>query len=206
MAETNTNAQILPDLDAYFRNQGKPAGYQPEDWEIDLAISILKPVTKELMMRQFAPKEGAEKLGTRTNEVTKDVLRTIEYPDGTFKPYETPMIQTTEGYQELVAPGTTRSITNIDTGQIPKGYVAAGSGWGVGQQLTVGANNDAARAAAAQQGQAAPAQKPFTMRTAEGQTLTFSNAYDIRAALDRGELTIPEADLAIKKSGFQIPR
>jgi hypothetical protein len=44
------------------------------------------------------------------------------------------------------------------------------------------------------------------MKTSEGQSLTFSNAYDIRAALMRGEMTVPEAEAAIKQSGFQIPR
>jgi hypothetical protein len=211
MAETNTNAQILPDLDAYFRNQGKPAGYQPEDWEIDLAISILKPVTKELMMRQFAPKEGAEKLGTRTNEVTQDVLRTIEYPDGTFKPYETPVIQTTDGFQEIVAPGATRAITNIDTGQVPKGYVAAGGGWMGGQQPTVGMNNDAARAAAAaQQGQAAtpapsaaPSRPPLTMTNSAGASMTFASPYQVREAFTKKQISHDEAKRALLHWGME---
>jgi hypothetical protein len=212
MAETNTNRQMLPDLDSYFRNQGKPPGYQPEDWEIDLAISILKPVTKELMMRQFAPKEGAEKLGTRTNEVTQDVLRTIEYPDGTFKPYEAQVIQTTDGYEELIAPGTSRPITNQVTQRQPKGYVASGGGWGMGQQLTVGANNDAARAsAAAQQGQpAAPspapatnAPPPLTMTNSAGAPMTFASPYQVREALTNNQINYDEAKRALLHWGMK---
>jgi hypothetical protein len=210
MAETNTNRPALPDLDSYFRNQGKRVGYQPEDWEIELAVSILKPVTKELMMRQFAPKEGAEKLGTRTNEVTSDVLRTIEYPDGTFKPYEAQIIQTTGGFEELVGPGTTRAVTNRDTGQQPKGYVASGGGWGVGPQPTVGMGNDAARAAAAaQQGQAAPAapapqaQQPLTMTNSAGAAMTFSSPYQVREAFMKNQINHDEAKSALLHWGMK---
>ena len=208
MAETNTNRPALPDLDSYFRNQGKPVGYQPEDWEVEMAISILKPVTKELIMRQFAPKEGAEKLGTRTNEVTQDVLRTIEYPDGTFKPYEAQIIQTTGGFEELVGPGTTRAVTNRDTGQQPKGYVASGGGWGMGQQLTVGANNDAARAAAAaQQGQAAApapdAPPPFSMTNSAGAAMTFASPYQVRGAFTNNQINYDEAKRALLHWGIK---
>jgi hypothetical protein len=210
MAETNTNRPALPDLDSYFRNQGKRVGYQPEDWEVEMAISILKPVTKELIMRQFAPKEGAEKLGTRTNEVTQDVLRTIEYPDGTFKPYEAQIIQTTGGFEELVGPGTTRAVTNRDTGQQPKGYVASGGGWGVGPQPTVGMGNDAARAAAAaQQGQAAPAapapqaQQPLTMTNSAGAAMTFSSPYQVREAFMKNQINHDEAKSALLHWGMK---
>jgi hypothetical protein len=175
-----------------------------------MAISILKPVTKELIMRQFAPKEGAEKLGTRTNEVTQDVLRTIEYPDGTFKPYEAQIIQTTGGFEELVGPGTTRAVTNRDTGQQPKGYVASGGGWGVGPQPTVGMGNDAARAAAAaQQGQAAPAaptpqaQQPLTMTNSAGAAMTFSSPYQVREAFMKNQINHDEAKSALLHWGMK---
>ena len=161
-------------------------------------------------MRQFAPKEGAEKLGTRTNEVTQDVLRTIEYPDGTFKPYEAQIIQTTGGFEELVGPGTTRAVTNRDTGQQPKGYVASGGGWGVGPQPTVGMGNDAARAAAAaQQGQAAPAapapqvQQPLTMTNSAGAAMTFSSPYQVREAFMKNQINHDEAKSALLHWGMK---
>jgi hypothetical protein len=212
MSDTNTNNPSLPDFDSFFKNQGKPIGYDPTDAEMDLARAVLVPVTKELIMRQFAPKEGAEKLGTRTNEVTSDVLRTIEYPDGTFKPYEAQIIQTTGGFEELVGPGTTRAITNRDTGRQPQGYVASGGGWGMGQQLTVGANNDAARAAAAaQQGQAvapAPAPAPdapppLSMTNSAGAAMTFASPYQVREAFMKNQINQDEAKRALLHWGMK---
>jgi hypothetical protein len=212
MSDTNTNNPSLPDFDSFFKNQGKPIGYDPTDAEMDLARAVLVPVTKELIMRQFAPKEGAEKLGTRTNEVTSDVLRTIEYPDGTFKPYEAQVIQTTGGFEELVGPGTTRAITNRDTGRQPQGYVASGGGWGMGQQLTVGANNDAARAAAAaQQGQAvapAPAPAPdapppLSMTNSAGAAMTFASPYQVREAFMKNQINQDEAKRALLHWGMK---
>jgi hypothetical protein len=203
MAETNTNRPALPDLDSYFRNQGKPVGYQPEDWEVEMAISILKPVTKELIMRQFAPKEGAEKLGTRTNEVTQDVLRTIEYPDGTFKPYEAQIIQTTGGFEELVGPGTTRAVTNRDTGQQPKGYVASGNFYGMGQPVVGGDNSAARDAAAAATASPTPAPQPVTYTNAAGKVLRFNNIYDVRAALKAND--IDEQDAVTVGTRFPLP-
>jgi hypothetical protein len=210
MSDTNTNTATLPDFNAFFKNQGKPIGYVPTDAEMELAKAVLVPVTKELVMRQFAPPEGAAKLGTRTNEITKDVLRTIEYPDGSFKPYEVPQLQTTDGYQEMFAPGTARTITNVTTGAPARGYVASGSIYGVNQPV-VGGDNSAARAAAAaatggspaptQAPQSAPAPKPYTMTNAEGAVMTFTDPYQVRAALDRGELTLDEA----RKAALQFP-
>lgn len=208
MSETNTNRQALPDFDSFFKNQGKPIGYDPTDAEMELAKAVLVPVTKELVMRQFAPPEGAVKLGTRTNEMTKDVLRTIEYPDGSFKPYEVPQLQTTEGYQEMFAPGTARTITNVDTGAPAKGYVTRGSIYDVNQPV-VGGDNSAARAAAAAatggspvpSPTPSPTPKPYTMTNAEGAVMTFTDPYQVRAALDRGELTLDEA----RKAALQFP-
>jgi hypothetical protein len=212
MSETNTNRQALPDFDSFFKNQGKPIGYDPTDAEMELARAVLVPVTKELIMRQFAPPQGAERLGTRTNEVTRDVLRTVEYPDGSFKPYEVPMLQTTDGYQELVAPGTTRGVTNIDTSAAAKGYVASGNFYGGGQSV-VGGDNSAARDAAAAATSGSPtttptpsptpaaSPKPYTMTNAEGAVMTFTDPYQVRAALDRGELTLDEA----RKAALQFP-
>ena len=202
-----SNRAILPDLDSFFLNQGKPIGYDPSDAEIEMAKAILVPVTKELMMRQFAPPQGAERLGTRTNEVTRDVLRTVEYPDGSFKPYEVPMLQTKDGYQEMVAPGTAKTVTNIITGKPAQGYVASGSFYGGGQGV-VGVDNNAARdAAAAASGSPAPTPspsptpRPYTMTNAEGTVMTFTDPYQVRAALDRGELTLDEA----RKAALQFP-
>ena len=212
MSDTNTNRVALPDFDSFFKNQGKPIGYDPTDAEMELARAVLVPVTKELIMRQFAPPEGAVKLGTRTNEMTKDVLRTIEYPDGSFKPYEVPMLQTTDGYQELVAPGTSRGVTNVITSAPAKGYVASGSFYGGGQGV-VGMDNSAARdAAAAATGGSptptpaptpapSPTPRPYTMTNAEGTVMTFTDPYQVRAALDRGELTLDEA----RKAALQFP-
>ena len=212
MSDTNTNRASLPDFDSFFKNQGKPIGYDPTDAEMELARAVLVPVTKELIMRQFAPKEGAERLGTRTNEVTQDVLRTIEYPDGTFKPYEAQIIQTTGGFEELIGPGTTRAITNRDTGKQPQGYVAAGGGWGMGSQPTVGANNNAARAAvAAQQGQpAAPSPAPatsappsLTMTNSAGAAMTFASPYQVREAFTNNQINYDEAKRALLHWGIQ---
>ena len=204
-----TNRATLPDLDSFFLNQGKPVGYDPSDAEIEMAKAILVPVTKELMMRQFAPPQGAERLGARTNEVTRDVLRTVEYPDGSFKPYEVPMLQTTDGYQELVAPGTTRGVTNIDTSAAAKGYVASGSFYGGGQPV-VGGDNSAARdaAAAATGGSPAPApasspRPPLSITNAEGRPMTFESPYQVRQAFAAGELTQGEAKQALLHWGMK---
>lgn len=210
MSDTNTNTATLPDFNAFFKNQGKPIGYEPTDAEMELARAVLVPVTKELMMRQFAPPEGAIDLGARTNKVTKDVLRTIEYPDGSFKTYEVPMLQTTDGYQELVAPGTSRGVTNILSGAEAKGYVAGGSVYSINQPV-VGGDNSAARAAAAAATGGSPAPtptpsptpRPYTMTNAEGTVMAFANPYQVREALNRGELTIDEARRAALQ--FQLP-
>lgn len=216
MAETNTNRQALPDFDAFFKNQGKPIGYVPTDAEMELAKAVLVPVTKELVMRQFSPPEEAVGLGTRTNPVTRDVLRTIEYPDGSFKPYEAQMLQTTDGYQELVAPGTVRAVTNINTGAPAKGYVASGSFY-AGSQQTVGQDNDAAKAAAAAATSPSPSpaqtpapramptqsQSPYTMTNAQGTALTFSNPYQVRQAFIAKELTHGEAKQALLHWGIK---
>lgn len=216
MSNTNTNAPALPDLDAFFLNQGKPIGYEPTDIEIEIAKSILVPVTKELMMRKFAPPEEAVGLGTRTNPVTRDVMRTIEFPDGSFKPYEAQMLQTTDGYQELVAPGTVRAVTNVDTGAPAKGYVASGSFYAGSQQM-VGQDNDAAKAAAAAATSHSPSpaqtpapramptqsQSPYTMTNAQGTALTFSNPYQVRQAFIAKELTHGEAKQALLHWGIK---
>lgn len=206
MSDTNTNTATLPDFNAFFKNQGKPIGYVPTDAEMELAKAVLVPVTKELVMRQFAPPEGAAKLGTRTNEITKDVLRTIEYPDGSFKPYEVPQLQTTDGYQEMFAPGTARTITNVTTGAPARGYVASGSIYGVNQPV-VGGDNSAARAAAAAAtgGSPAPtaAPQPYAMTNAEGAAMSFSNPYDVRAAFKGGSLTQEEARKALSHFGIK---
>lgn len=203
-----TGKMLLNENDI-FRMMGKAPGYAPTDQELQSARAMIKTFNTRQLETVFGYKEPTNvvKYNTATNEVTDEVYSVGRNARGEIVeriPEE--LIQTTDGFQRYLGAGRTADLTNTNRMDTPKGYVAAGSGFGMFPQLTVGANNDAARAAAAQQGQAAPAQKPFTMRTAEGQTLTFSNAYDIRAALDRGELTIPEADLAIKKSGFQIPR
>jgi hypothetical protein len=203
MSDTNKNNPSLPDFDSFFKNQGKPIGYDPTDAEMELARAVLVPVTKELIMRQFAPKEGAEKLGTRTNEVTQDVLRTIEYPDGTFKPYEAQIIQTTGGFEELVGPGTTRAVTNRDTGQQPKGYVASGNFYGMGQPVVGGDNSAARDAAAAATASPTPAPQPVTYTNAAGKVLRFNNIYDVRAALKAND--IDEQDAVTVGTRFPLP-
>lgn len=198
-----TNKATLPDLDSFFLNQGKPVGYDPSDAEIEMAKAILVPVTKELMMRQFAPPQGAERLGARTNEVTRDVLRTVEYSDGSFKPYEVPMLQTTDGYQELVAPGTTRGVANIDTSAAAKGYVASGSFYGMGQPVVGGDNSAARDAAAAATASPTPTPQPYAMTNAEGTAMSFASPYDVRAAFKQGGLTQDEARKALSHFGIK---
>lgn len=124
MSDTNINSISLPDLDMYFKAKGKPAGYAPKDWEIEQALSVLKTVETDILKGHFSPKKEADKLGTRTNPVTQDVLRTIEYGDGSFKPYDVPTIQTTDGFQEVYQPGTTRGLTNAVTSAPALGYAA----------------------------------------------------------------------------------
>ena len=217
---TNTNAlptippaeqtgKMLLNENDIFRMMGKAPGYAPTDQELQSARAMIKTFNTRQLETVFGYKEPTNvvKYNTATNEVTDEVYSVGRNArDEIVERIPEELIQTTDGFQRYLGAGRTADLTNTNRMDTPKGYVAVGSGWGMGPQPTVGANNDAARAAAAQQGQAAPAQKPFTMRTAEGQTLTFSNAYDIRAAFMRGELTAPEADLAIKKSGFQLPR
>jgi hypothetical protein len=122
----------------YFRSKGKAEGYEPKDWEIEQALSVLKTVETDILKNHFSPKKEADKLGTRTNPVTQDVLRTIEYGDGSFKPYDVPTIQTTDGFQEVYQPGTTRGLTNAVTSAPALGYASrlddmGGGGATIGQ-------------------------------------------------------------------------
>jgi hypothetical protein len=199
-----------------FRMMGKEPGYAPSDQELASARAMTKTFNTRQLENVFGYKEptSVTKYNTATNEVTGAVYEVGRNARGDIMERINPeILQTTDGYQQYLGQGRTADLTNTNRMDTPKGYAAMGGGWLGGQQPTVGMNNDAARAAAAaQQGQVAPApsaaptQKPFTMKTSEGQSLTFSNAYDIRAALMRGELTVPEAEAAIKQSGFQIPR
>jgi hypothetical protein len=199
-----------------FRMMGKEPGYAPSDQELASARAMIKTFNTRQLENVFGYKEptSVTKYNTATNEVTGAVYEVGRNARGDIMERINPeILQTTDGYQQYLGQGRTADLTNTNRMDTPKGYAAMSGGWMGGQQPTVGMNNDAARAAAAaQQGQAAPApsaaptQKPFTMKTSEGQSLTFSNAYDIRAALMRGELTVPEAEAAIKQSGFQIPR
>ena len=121
------------------------------------------------------------------------------------------VLQTDTGFQYISGPGRTRDFINEDTRQVPKGYVASGSFYSVVNQPVVGGDNSAARAAAAaatggspattQAPQSAPAPKPYTMTNAEGAVMTFTDPYQVRAALDRGELTLDEA----RKAALQFP-
>lgn len=223
---TNTNAlptippaeqtgKMLLNENDIFRMMGKAPGYAPTDQELASARAMIKTFNTRQLETVFGYKEPTNvvKYNTATNEVTDEVYSVGRNARGEIVeriPEE--LIQTTEGFQRYLGAGRTADLTNTNRMDTPKGYAAmSGGGWMGGQQPTVGMNNDAARAAAARAQAPAtpatgaePAQKPFTMTTAEGQTLTFSNAYDIRAALMRGELTIPEADAAIKQSGFKI--
>jgi hypothetical protein len=135
--------------------------------------------------------------------VTSDVLRTIEYPDGTFKPYEAQIIQTTGGFEELVGPGTTRAVTNRDTGQQPKGYVASGNFYGMGQPVVGGDNSAARDAAAAATASPTPAPQPVTYTNAAGKVLRFNNIYDVRAALKAND--IDEQDAVTVGTRFPLP-
>jgi hypothetical protein len=199
-----------------FRMMGKEPGYAPSDQELASARAMIKTFNTRQLETVFGYKEptSVTKYNTATNEVTGAVYEVGRNARGDIMERINPeILQTTDGYQQYLGQGRTADLTNTNRMDTPKGYAAMSGGWMGGQQPTVGMNNDAARAAAAaQQGQAAPApsaaptQKPFTMKTSEGQSLTFSNAYDIRAALMRGEMTVPEAEAAIKQSGFQIPR
>ena len=224
---TNTNAlptippadqtgKMLLNENDIFRMMGKAPGYAPTDQELASARAMIKTFNTRQLETVFGYKEPTNvvKYNTATNEVTDEVYSVGRNArDEIVERIPEELIQTTDGFQRYLGAGRTADLKNTNRMDTPKGYAAMGGGWLGGQQPTVGMNNDAARAAAAaQQGQVAPApsaaptQKPFTMKTSEGQSLTFSNAYDIRAALMRGELTVPEAEAAIKQSGFQIPR
>ena len=223
---TNTNAlptippaeqtgKMLLNENDIFRMMGKAPGYAPTDQELQSARAMIKTFNTRQLETVFGFKEPTNvvKYNTATNEVTDEVYSVGRNArDEIVERIPEELIQTTGGFQRYLGAGRTADLTNTNRMDTPKGYAAMGGVWMGGQQPTVGMNNDAARAAAAaQQGQAAqpsttasPAQAPFTMRNSQGNTLTFSNAYDIRAALTRGELTIPEADAAIKQSGFKI--
>lgn len=173
MSDTNTNSIRLPDLDAYFRAKGKEPGYAPKDWEIEHALSVIKSVETDLLKRFYEPKKGADTLGTRTNPVTQDVLRTIEYGDGSFKPYDVPTIQTTDGFQEVYQPGTTRGLTNAATGAAALGYAARLDDMG-GGAATIGQYGAGPTPS--------PAPSPVPTPATNNMPMQFRSAEEVKAA------------------------
>lgn len=204
-----TNNAVIPDLDAFFLNQGKQIGYDPTDAEIALATAVLKPVLTKKYMQMYgleAP-TNVTTYNTATNEVTGSVYEVGRNAQGQIMERIRPeMLNTTEGYQVVVGPGETRNAMNVDTGNQPKGYVAGGSIYGMGQSV-VGVDNNAARAAAAAATGAAPAAspapQPYAMTNAEGTAMTFSSPYDVRAAFKSGSLTQGEARKALAHFGIK---
>jgi hypothetical protein len=207
MSDTNTNNPSLPDFDSFFKNQGKPIGYDPTDAEMDLARAVLVPVTKELMMRQFAQPTNIQSAGTLTNEATGDVYAVAKDGAGRISQFIKPeVIQTTGGFEYISGPGQTRPFINRETGEQPKGYAASGNFYGMGQPV-VGGDNSAARAAAAAATGASPAPtpapQPYAMTNAEGASMSFNNPYDVRAAFKGGSLTQEEARRALSHFGIK---
>lgn len=203
-----TNKAIMPDLDAFFLNQGKGIGYDPTDAEIALATAVLKPVLTKKYMQMYgleAP-TNVTTYNTATNEVTGSVYEVGRNAKGQIMERIRPeTIQTTEGFQYIVGPGQTRSYINRDTGNTPKGYVGAGNIYSQTQSV-IGVDNNAARdaASAATGSNANKPVVPYTLTNSAGRVMTFTDPYQVRAAFKRDELTQDEARRAA--SHFPLPQ
>ena len=201
--------------DDIFMMQGRTNGFAPTDEQLKAARDMAKAMNMDMFRQRNAAMNptNIQSAGTLTNEVTGDVYSVAKDGAGRIAQFIKPeVIQTTGGLEYISGPGQTRPFINRETGEQPKGYAAGGSLYDFNQPV-VGADNSAARtaAAAAMGGSPAPvastptpAPKPYAMTNAEGVAMTFANPYQVREAYKRGELTQDEARKAV--SYFPLPQ
>lgn len=149
---------------------------------------IEKQATKFNDLRMQAVASGPKappQFYTMTNQEGRAIDVLIK-PSGDIQIIEPKIQNTRQGLMTLVNPTNAVPMVNPQTGEALEGYVAADSMYG--EQPVVGAQPAATPAATP-----TAAMKPYSMTNAEGTAMTFSNPYDVRAALRRGELTQDEA-------------
>ena len=203
-----TNSKYLLTEDDIFMMQGRTNGFRPSDEQLKAARDMAKTMNMEKLraMGESLNPTNTATYNTATNEVTGRVYEVGRDSRGRIVERLDPDVrQTTDGFQQVFAPGVMSDYMNRQRGDTPKGYAAGGSLYDFNQPV-VGADNTAARAAAAAAtgGSPAPAAsaptpapKPYAMTNSEGAAMTFANPYQVREAFKRGELTQDEARKAV---------
>lgn len=206
-----TNSKYFLTEDDIFMMQGRTNGFAPTDEQLKEARAMARAMNMDIFKQRSAAMNptNIQSAGALTNQATGTVYEVAKDGAGRIVDFINPqVIQSQSGYEYISGPGTTRPFINESTGQQPKGYVASGSFYGMGQGV-VGMDNNAARDAAASAASGSPAPtpspsptpRPYTMTNSEGTVMTFTDPYQVRAALNRGELTIEEA----RKAASQFP-
>jgi len=204
-----TNSKYFLTEDDIFMMQGRTNGFAPTDEQLKEARAMARAMNMDIFKQRSAAMNptNIQSAGALTNQATGTVYEVAKDGAGRIVQLLKPeVLQTTTGIEYISGPGRTRNFINEDTGQQPKGYAASGSFYAMGMPV-VGMDNNDARAAAA--GSAAPsptpspspAPRPYTMTNSSGAVMTFTDPYQVRAALNRGELTIDEA----RKAASQFP-
>ena len=205
-----TNSKYLLTEDDIFMMQGRTNGFRPSDEQLKAARDMAKTMNLEKLraMGESLNPTNIATYNTATNEVTGRVYEVGRDSRGRIVERLDPDVrQTTDGFQQVFAPGVMSDYMNKQRGDTPKGYAAGGSLYDINQPV-VGADNSAAKAAAtaATGGSPAPtpAPQPYAMTNTEGVAMTFANPYQVREAFKRGELTQDEARKAV--SYFPLPQ
>lgn len=189
----DTNKILLTE-DDIFMMEGRTNGFSPSDDQLKSARATAKAMNMEKMraMGDALNPTNIATYNTATNEVTGRVYEVGRDSRGRIVERLDPDVrQTTDGFQQVFAPGVMSDYMNRERGDTPKGYAAADSFYNFGQPVVGG--TPAASPAPASSPAPSPTPKPYTMTNAEGRVMTFGNPYDARAAYKRGELTDDEA-------------
>jgi len=204
-----TNSKYLLTEDDIFMMQGRTNGFRPSDEQLKAARDMAKTMNMEKLraMGESLNPTNIATYNTATNEVTGRVYEVGRDSRGRIVERLDPDVrQTTDGFQQVFAPGVMSDYMNKQRGDTPKGYAAGGSLYDINQPV-VGADNSAAKAAAtaATGGSPAPtpAPQPYAMTNAEGASMLFNNPYDVRAAFKQGGLTQEEARQALSHFGIK---
>ena len=204
-----TNSKYLLTEDDIFMMQGRTNGFRPSDEQLKAARDMAKTMNLEKLraMGESLNPTNIATYNTATNEVTGRVYEVGRDSRGRIVERLDPDVrQTTDGFQQVFAPGVMSDYMNKQRGDTPKGYAAGGSLYDINQPV-VGADNSAAKAAAtaATGGSPAPtpAPQPYAMTNAEGASMSFKSPYDVRAAFKQGGLTQEEARQALSHFGIK---
>jgi hypothetical protein len=189
----DTNKILLTE-DDIFMMEGRTNGFVPSDEQLKSARATAKAMNMEKMraMGESLNPTNIATYNTATNEVTGRVYEVGRDSRGRIvERLEPDVRQTTDGFQQVFAPGVMSDYMNMERGNTPKGYAASDSFYGLNQPVVGGAPSASPTPTPSPAPSAAA--KPLTMTNAEGRVMTFNNPYDARAAYKRGELTDEEA-------------